>query len=185
MASRGAPDQPTLSVRDSTEADLPAIEAIYAHHVLRGTGTFELEPPSAPELARRRAEVLGHGFPWLVACAGDTVVGYAYANYFRLRPAYRSFVEDSIYVAETARRGGVGTALLDALIERCEALDVRQMLAVIGDSANAGSIALHARCGFLPAGTFVASGWKFGRWLDTVLMQRPLGPGATRPPTRR
>ena len=164
-------------VRDSTDADLPRIHAIYAWHVQHGTGSFELEPPSPEEMARRRADVLGHGLPWLVAEVDGRVVGYAYANWFRLRPAYRFTVENSIYVDHESRRGGVGRALLGELIGRCEARGLRQMVAVIGDSGNTGSIGLHAACGFRFSGVLRASGWKFDRWLDTVLMQRELGAG--------
>jgi L-amino acid N-acyltransferase YncA len=162
-------------IRDSLDADVPAIHAVYAHHVLHGTGTFELEPPSVETMHARRADVLANGFPFLVAQADGRVLGYAYANWFRTRPAYRFTVEDSIYVADDTRGRGVGRALLEALIARCEQAGCRQLLAIIGDSANTGSIALHARCGFRAAGTLRATGWKHGRWLDTVMMQRELG----------
>jgi phosphinothricin acetyltransferase len=164
-----------MLIRDSRDDDLAAIQAIYAHHVRTGTGSFELEPPGLEEMARRRADVLGNGFPYLVAERDGRVVGYAYANHFRARPAYRFMVENSIYVSHDAAGQGIGRGLLQALIERCEAAGCRQMLAVIGDSANIGSIALHARCGFRFAGVVRASGWKFDRWLDTVFMQRELG----------
>lgn len=167
---------PPLAVRDSADADLPAIAGIYAHHVRHGTGSFELDAPTVDEMARRRADVLGNGFPYLVACDPDgRVLGYAYANFFRLRPAYRFTVEDSIYVAQEARGRGVGRRLLAELLARCEARGCRQMLAVIGDSANTASIALHAASGFRFAGTLRSTGWKFDRWLDTVIMQRELG----------
>jgi L-amino acid N-acyltransferase YncA len=173
---------PELLIRPSTDADLPAIAGIYAQAVLHGTGTFELEPPDAAEMARRRADVLGKGLPWLVAEAADgAVLGYAYANHFRPRLAYRFCLEDSIYLAPQAQGRGVGTALLAELIGQCEARGARQMLAVIGDSANAGSIGVHRRLGFEHTGVLKASGWKFGRWLDVVLMQRPLGLGDTTP----
>lgn len=176
-----APTAPLL-VRDSTEADLPAITDIYAHHVRHGTGSFELDAPTLEEMTRRRADVLANGFPYLVTCAGDgRVLGYAYANHFRLRPAYRFTAEDSIYVAQDARGRGVGKRLLAELLARCEARGCRQMLAVIGDSANTGSIALHAASGFRFAGTLRATGWKFERWLDTVIMQRELGPADRTP----
>jgi L-amino acid N-acyltransferase YncA len=167
----------SLILRDSTEADLPALEAIYAHHVLHGTGSFELEPPSLEEMTRRREDVLRNGFAYLVAEHEGEPVGYAYVNFFRTRPAYRNTVENSIYVRNDQRGRGVGRQLLMALLARCEAMGVRQVLAVIGDSANTGSIALHASCGFRFAGTLRSTGWKFERWLDTVLMQRELGPG--------
>jgi phosphinothricin acetyltransferase len=164
-----------MLIRDSRDDDLAAIRAIYAHHVRTGTGSFELEPPSLEEMGRRRADVLANGFPYLVVERDGRVVGYAYANHFRARPAYRFMVENSIYVSHDATGQGIGRPLLQALIDRCEAAGCRQMLAVIGDSANIGSIALHARCGFRFAGVVRASGWKFDRWLDTVFMQRELG----------
>ncbi|MEN9760548.1 MAG: phosphinothricin acetyltransferase [Pseudomonadota bacterium] len=172
----------TILVRDSLEADIDSIQAIYAHHVLTGTASFELDPPDGAEMARRRADVLANGFPYLVAVRGEQVLGYAYVNYFRTRPAYRFSVENSIYVREGLRRQGVGRALLTALVTRCEANGVRQILAVIGDSANTGSIGLHAACGFRFAGVLRASGWKFDRWIDTVLMQLELGEGDRSPP---
>lgn len=175
----------TILVRDSLEADIDAIQAIYAHHVLTGTASFELDPPDSAEMARRRADVLANGFPYLVAVRGEQILGYAYANYFRTRPAYRFSVENSIYVREGLRRQGVGRALLTALIARCEANGVRQILAVIGDSANTGSIGLHAACGFRFAGVLRASGWKFDRWIDTVLMQLELGEADRSPPRER
>jgi phosphinothricin acetyltransferase len=171
-----------LLIRDSRDDDVPAIQAVYAHHVLHGTGTFELDPPTVPDMHARRADVLKNGFPYLVAEGGGRVLGYAYANWFRMRPAYRFTVEDSIYVAEDARGRGVGRTLLDALAGRCERIGCRQLLAIIGDSANTGSIALHARCGFRSAGTMRATGWKHGRWLDTVIMQRELGASDREPP---
>ncbi len=173
-----APDGPAaqpLCVRDSVEADLPVIEAIYSHHVRHGRGSFELEPPSLAEIARRRQDVLGNGFVHLVAERDREVLGFAYFNYFRLRPAYRFTVENSVYVRPGLQRAGVGRVLLEALIARAEALGVRQIIAVIGDSGNTGSIGLHASCGFRFAGVLRASGWKFDRWLDTVLMQREIG----------
>lgn len=173
---------PELLIRPSTDADLSAITAIYAHAVLHGTGTFELEPPDEAEMARRRADVLGKGLPWLVAQGVDgSVLGYAYANHFRPRLAYRFCLEDSIYLSPQAQGRGIGTALLAELVGQCEARGARQMLAVIGDSANAGSIGVHRRLGFEHTGVLKASGWKFGRWLDVVLMQRPLGLGDSTP----
>lgn len=166
-------------LRPSTDADLPAITAIYAHAVQHGTGTFELEAPDDAEMARRRADVLGKGLPWLVAEDAGRVLGYAYANHFRPRRAYRFCLEDSIYLADDVRGRGVGRLLLAELIARCEAAGARQMLAVIGDSANGGSIGVHRALGFEHTGVLKASGWKFGRWLDVVLMQRALGTGAT------
>ena len=175
--TRTQPVTSPISVRPSQDDDLPRIQAIYAHHVLHGTGTFELEPPSLAEITRRRADVLGNGFAWLVAQRGDTVLGYAYANLFRTRPAYRFTLEDSIYIAPEAMGQGLGRRLLEALLADCQARGCRQVLAVIGDSGNQGSIALHAACGFEMNGVLRAVGWKFGRWLDVVMMQRALGEG--------
>ncbi len=165
------------TIRPSREDDLDAITAIYAHHVLHGTGTFELEPPSRADMAARRAEVLGRGLPWLVAEEDGQVLGFAYANWFKPRPAYRFSAEDSIYIADAARGRGVGRALLTGLMAHAEAAGVRQLMAVVGDSANAGSIALHRALGFEPAGVMRSVGWKHGAWRDIVLLQRPLGSG--------
>lgn len=175
----------TLHLRPSQPADIAAIAAIYGHHVLHGTGTFELEVPDESEMARRRDDVIGKGLPWLVAADEQGVVGYAYANHFRPRRAYRFCLEDSIYIAPRAQGRGVGRLLLAELMARCEALGARQMLAVIGDSANAGSIGLHRALGFQDSGVLKASGWKFGRWLDVVLMQKALGPGDAAEPVDR
>ena len=172
---------PALLIRPSTPADLPAIAAIYAHDVLHGTGTFEIDAPDLAEMARRRDDVLGKGLPWLVAQADGQVLGYAYANHFRPRRAYRFCLENSIYLAPDERGRGVGRLLLTELVSRCEAAGARQMLAVIGDAANAGSIGVHAALGFEHTGVLKAAGWKFGRWLDVVLMQRALGSGAGLP----
>lgn len=166
-----------LLIRASTANDLPAITAIYQHAVLHGTGTFELDAPDEAEMVRRRDAVLGNGLPWLVAERAGQVLGYAYANVFRPRRAYRFCLEDSIYLHEDARGQGAGKLLLVELMAQCEARGARQMLAVIGDSANAGSIGVHRSCGFEHTGVLKASGWKFGRWLDVVLMQRQLGQG--------
>jgi phosphinothricin acetyltransferase len=171
-----------LLIRPSSAADLPAITAIYAWNVLHGTGTFELEAPDQAEMSRRRDDVLSKGLPWLVAERGGVVLGFAYANHFRPRRAYRFCLEDSIYLADEARGQGLGTLLLAELVARCEAAGARQMLAVIGDSANAGSIGVHRALGFEHTGILRAAGWKFGRWLDVVLMQKPLGPGDQTPP---
>ena len=171
-----------LLIRPSTHADVPAIARIYARAVLHGTGTFEIDVPDEGEMARRRADVLAKGLPWLVAERAGTVLGYAYANHFRPRRAYRFCLEDSIYLDEGARGHGVGRLLLAELLAQCETAGARQMLAVIGDAANAGSIGVHRACGFEDAGRFKAAGWKFGRWLDVVLMQKSLGPGDATPP---
>jgi phosphinothricin acetyltransferase len=165
------------AVRPSTEADLPAIQAIYAHHVLRGRASFEEVPPDLAEMARRRVDLVARGLPHLVAEAGGRVLGFAYAGPYRPRAAYRFTLEDSVYVAEDATGRGAGRLLLAGVIERATALGYRQMLAVIGDSGNRASVALHERAGFRHVGTFAAVGFKFGAWVDTVLMQRPLGPG--------
>jgi len=170
-----------VKLRPAAPEDVPAIQAIYAHHVLHGLGTFEEVPPTPMEMAERCAAVLDRGLPWLVADDGE-VLGYAYAGPFRTRAAYRFTVEDSVYVAEAARGRGVGRALLSAIIAECEAMGLRQMLGVIGDSGNAASIALHRACGFQHLGVVPAVGWKFGRWVDVVWMQRALGPGGASPP---
>ena len=167
-----------LILRPSTGADLPAITAVYADSVANGTGTFETEAPDEAEMARRRDDVLSKGLPWLVAETEGRLLGYAYANQFRPRRAYRFCLEDSVYLHPDARGRGVGRLLLAELVARCEAAGARQMLAVIGDSQNAGSIALHRALGFDDCGVLKAAGWKFGRWLDVVLMQRALGRGA-------
>jgi L-amino acid N-acyltransferase YncA len=174
----------TVLVRSSRESDLDAIAAIYAHAVTHGTASFELDPPDRAEMARRRAAILEGGYPYLVAERDGEILGYAYAGAYRTRPAYRSTVEDSIYVAASAQGQGVGRALLAALIEACEALDFRLMVAVIGDEDSHGSIGLHQSLGFEPAGILKGIGYKHGRWLSTVLMQRPLGRGMSEPPTR-
>jgi phosphinothricin acetyltransferase len=166
-----------VELRPATAADVPAIQAIYAHHVLHGLATFEEEPPDAAEMARRMHDVLARDLPYLVAEADGRLLGYAYAAPYRPRSAYRFSVEDSIYLDPGAMRRGIGRALLTRLIADSEAAGARQMLAVIGDSGNAGSVGLHAALGFAPVGTFRAVGLKFGRWVDTVMMQRPLGQG--------
>ena len=166
-----------LLIRDSRDDDIPAITRIYGHHVLHGLSSFEEQAPSTEEMARRRAEYLARGYPYLAAERNGKLVGYAYAAAYRVRPAYRFAVENSIYIDHEDRGGGIGSALLPALIERCTAMGFRQMIAVIGDSANAASIGLHAKFGFRTVGTFTAIGWKHGRWVDSVLMQRALGDG--------
>jgi phosphinothricin acetyltransferase len=173
-----------VRVRDAGAADMADIQAIYAHHVLHGLATFEEVPPSAAEMTDRRACVLAAGLPYLAAELDGRVVGYSYATAFRPRPAYRYTVEDSVYVRDGMSGRGIGFALLGELLRRCEDGPWRQMIAVIGDSANAASISLHRRLGFVPAGTLAAVGFKLGRWVDTVQMQRPLGPGSAIPPQR-
>jgi len=169
-------------VRDAVAADVPTITAIYAHHVLHGRASFEEVPPDAAEIARRHGEHVEKGLPYLVATVDGRVGGYAYAGLYRPRSAYRFTCEDSIYVRDDLAGRGIGRRLLGALIDRCTALGFRQMVAVIGDSANAGSIGLHTAMGFRRAGVLEASGFKHGRWVDSVLMQRPLGPGTDEPP---
>jgi phosphinothricin acetyltransferase len=171
-----------LVVRDSIPADVPAIQSIYAHHVLHGLATFEEVPPSVAELLVRRGSATDLGLPHLVAELDGGVVGYSYAMPYRARPAYRYAIEDSVYVAEGQGGRGIGGALLRALVDRCERGPWRQMLAIVGDSGNAASIALHRRMGFQHVGTLASVGFKLGRWVDTVLMQRALGPGDRVPP---
>jgi phosphinothricin acetyltransferase len=172
----------TLSIRSTTPADIPAITAIYAHAVRTGTATFELEPPDEAEMLRRYEKLRAGPFPYIVAEIGGKVAGYAYAGPFRERPAYRFTVEDSIYIAPEMQKHGIGKALLEELVRLAEQAGFRQMMAVIGDSANAASIGVHRACGFTDAGVFKAVGYKFGRWLDTVQMQLPLGKGDTAAP---
>lgn len=172
-------------IRPSRDEDMAAITAIYTHHVLHGTGTFELDPPSQAEMAQRRAEVLARGLPHLVAEDRGQIVGFAYCNWFRPRPAYRFAAEDSIYLAPEAAGLGLGRALLAELAAAAQRAGMRKLIAVIGDSANHASIGVHRACGFTPAGVLTSSGWKFGQWLDTVLMEKALGLGDTTSPTIR
>jgi phosphinothricin acetyltransferase len=172
------------SIRPATPADVGSIVAIYAEAVHNGTATFEIEPPSGAKMARRMGVLLAGGHPYFVAEAAGAVLGYGYAGPYRQRPAYRNTVEDSIYLAVEARGKGIGRALLAMLIAESEAHGFRQMIAVIGDFGHAASIRLHHAAGFQRVGTVTDVGYKFGRWLDTVLMQRPLGPGSGVPPTR-
>lgn len=177
-----------LLIRPATDADVPAITAIYAHHVLHGTGTFELTPPDEAEITSRLAAIRDRGLPWLVAERAGELLGYAYAGPFRTRPAYDWIVEDSVYIRHDCARQGIGVALMREIIDRCTALGYRQMVSLIGDSENRASIRLHRRLGFLQVGLFASVGWKNGGWLDVVMMQRPLGPGddspALSPPSR-
>jgi L-amino acid N-acyltransferase YncA len=166
-----------MQVRHATPADLPDIQSIYAHHVLHGTGTFEEVPPSVEEMTERFEKVIAQGWSWLVATDATGVLGYAYYTQFRDRSAYRYCVEDSVYVREDVRGQGVGKALVARLIEDASAQGMRQMIAVIGDSENVGSIGVHASLGFHMVGTMKAVGVKFGSWLDVVSMQRTLGRG--------
>ncbi|MGQ0546234.1 MAG: GNAT family N-acetyltransferase [Betaproteobacteria bacterium] len=171
-----------MKVRPAAAADFPAIHAIYAHHVLHGLASFEEEPPGIDELRRRHDDIASRGLPWLVADFGGIVAGYGCCAPYRSRSAYRYALEDSVYVREDVLGKGVGSALLAELLPRCEGLGYRQVVAVIGDSANAASINLHAAFGFLRVGTLRSVGYKLDRWVDSVLMQRPLGPGDGAPP---
>jgi phosphinothricin acetyltransferase len=172
----------SASVRPATPADIPAITRIYAHAVETGTASFEYDPPDEAEMARRQQTLFDGGYPYLVAEMDSAIAGYAYAGAYRPRFAYRYSVEDSIYVAPHAHRRGIGRLLLDHLIAECERRGFRQMIAVIGDSAQTPSIALHRAAGFRMIGTFENCGYKFDRWLDSVFMQRTLGPGASTKP---
>lgn len=169
-------------IRPSQDSDIPAITAIYAHHVRYGTGTFEVDPPSAADMASRRDDVQSKGLPYLVAVEGPEVLGFAYCNWFKPRPAYRFSAENSIYLAPLAHGQGLGRALLSELAARAEQAGVRKLIAVIGDSANSGSIGVHRSVGFRYVGTLESCGWKFDRWLDVVMMDKPLGWGNIHPP---
>ena len=171
-----------MIIRPAAEHDAEALAAIYGHAVLHGFGTFETTPPGAAEMDRRRRVVLEHGLPYRVAEEGGRVLGYAYASVFRPRPGYRFTAEDSVYVAPDAVGAGVGHALLSQVLTACEAMGLRQIVAVIGDSGNAASIALHRRLGFTDAGAIRNAGHKHGRWVDIVLMQKALNGGGTRDP---
>ncbi|MBA3315253.1 MAG: N-acetyltransferase family protein [Planctomycetota bacterium] len=175
----------TVILRPAASADIPEITQIYADHVRDGTGTFELEPPDEAEIARRMQAIAERGLPWLVADREGEIAGYAYAGPFRARPAYDWLVEDSIYLRSDCLRIGIGSLLLDRLIDHCTELGHRQMLALIGDSANEPSIRVHRRAGFRHVGVMPSVGWKHDRWLDVVLMQRELGPGDSRPADAR
>lgn len=174
----------STTVRDADEHDMPAVQAIYARHVLFGVASFELEPPSLADMLQRRADVLAKGLPYLVAERDGVVVGYGYATLYRPRPAYANTVEDSVYVADGMAGLGVGKALLAEVVQRCTRGGWRQMVAVIGNSENIASIRLHQGQGFRQVGVFENVGFKHGRWLDTLLMQRSLGDGAQTPPGR-
>jgi len=171
-----------LTIRPSRDEDIAAIAAIYAHHVLHGTGTFETEAPSEADMAARRADVLSKFLPYLIAERDGEVLGFAYCNWFKPRPAYRFSAEDSIYLAEAARGQGIGNQLLAALSQAAEAAGVRKLIAVIGDSANTGSIRVHLSQGFVHVGVLKDCGWKFGQWRDVVLMDKVLGTGSTTAP---
>jgi phosphinothricin acetyltransferase len=183
-ASSSANERAPL-IRDATDADLPAIQAIYAHHVLTGVASFEETPPSVDDLRTRLASVRSHGLPYMVAQIDGEVAGYCYATPYRPRAAYRNTIEDSIYIGDAWRGRGLGRILLQALIERCEAGPWRQMVAVIADGGSGGSLSLHTQLGFELTGTLKAVGFKHGRWLDTTLMQRRLGAGDSTLPEDR
>ena len=165
-----------MRLRDASAADAPAVASLYGWHVLNGLGTFEEEPPSPDEMASRMRAVSARGLPWLLAEADGRLLGYAYAAPYRDRSGYRFTAEDSVYVAPDAQRRGAGRALLNALLDRCTSLGLRRMLAAIGDSGNTASIDLHRRCGFEVCGTLHSVGFKHGRWLDVVFMERTLQP---------
>jgi L-amino acid N-acyltransferase YncA len=170
------------TIRPSRDQDLPAITAIYAHHVLHGTGTFETDPPSEADMVGRRADVLAKGLPYLVAEEDGRVLGYAYCQWFKPRPAYRFSAEDSIYLHPDAQGKGLGKALLGELERQAEAVGIRKLIAVIGDSGNKGSVGVHRALGFQPVGVIQSCGWKFGKWLDIVLMEKQIGAGNSTPP---
>jgi phosphinothricin acetyltransferase len=169
-------------IRSSQDQDLAAITAIYGHHVLHGTGTFEVDPPSQEDMRTRRADVLSKGLPYLVAADGEQVLGFAYCNWFKPRPAYKFSAEDSIYISPEAQGKGLGRALLAELSAHAEKAGVRKLIAVIGDSANTGSIGLHLSVGFHHVGTLKSCGWKFNQWLDVVMMEKTIGLGDSCPP---
>lgn len=171
-----------IKIRPSTEADVAAITTIYQHHVEHGTGTFEITPPTPEDMANRRQDVLSKNLPYLILEEDSMVIGFAYCNWFKPRPAYRFSAEDSIYLAPSATGRGLGKLLLTELMAQAERAGVRKLIAVIGDSANRGSIGVHQVCGFTHVGVLSACGWKFERWLDVVLMERALGLGASTQP---
>ena len=173
-----------IKIRPSSASDIPSITAIYTHHVLHGTGTFETTPPTSEEMLARRADVLCEELPYLVLEDETGVLGFAYCNWFKPRPAYRYSAEDSIYLAATAGGRGLGRLLLQELMAQAERAGVRKLIAVIGDSANHGSIGVHKACGFTPVGTLAQCGWKFDRWLDVVLMDKALGMGGATAPAQ-
>ncbi|CAA0334217.1 GNAT family N-acetyltransferase [Klebsiella oxytoca] len=171
-----------MHIIHAEEQHITAIRNIYAHHVLQGTGSFETEPPDAQEMLNRLSRVQSHGFPWYIALKGDMVIGYCYLSRYRERHAYRFTVENSIYIDPRYQRQGIGKALLDRAVTWAQSQGYRQMIAVVGDSANVASIALHVRAGFTEIGTLKDIGFKHGRWLDTVFLQRILGEGNSTQP---
>jgi phosphinothricin acetyltransferase len=170
------------TIRPSLPTDLPAITAIYAGHVLGGTGTFEIDPPTQADMALRREDVLAKGLPYLVLVEHEEVLGFAYCNWFKPRAAYRYSAEDSIYLDPAAQGRGIGRLLLAELVRQAEAAGIRKLIAVIGDSANAGSVGVHSALGFTQVGVLQSCGWKFDRWLDVVMMEKALGVGDKAPP---
>jgi L-amino acid N-acyltransferase YncA len=168
-------------IRPSRDEDIASITAIYAHHVLNGTGTFEIDPPSVADMAGRRADVLSKGLPYIVAEEAGQVIGYAYCTWFKPRPAYRFSAEDSIYLAPGVHGKGIGRALLAELAAQAERVGIRKLIAVIGDSKNAGSVGVHRSLGFTHVGILKSCGWKFNQWLDVVMMEKALGSGDTTP----
>ena len=178
------PHTPCL-IRPSRGEDIMAVTAIYTHHVLHGTGTFEIDPPTVADMTARRADVLSKGLPYLVAEQDGKVIGFAYCNWFKPRPAYRFSAENSVYMAAGSHGKGLGRALLAELAIQAENAGVRKLIAVIGDSANAGSVGVHRSAGFEHVGVLKSCGWKFAKWLDVVLMEKALGVGDSRPPDER
>ena len=170
------------TIRPSQPSDMAAITAIYKHHVLHGTGTFEIDPPSLEDMTARREDVLSKGLPYLVLENEGQVVGFAYCNWFKPRPAYRFSAEDSIYLAADTAGKGWGRMLLAELCQAAEKVGIRKLIAVIGDSGNASSIGVHTSVGFKHVGTVSGCGWKFERWLDIVMMEKALGLGQTQAP---
>ena len=171
-----------LLIRPARDEDVAAVTTIYTHHVLHGTGTFEMDPPSESDMASRRADVLARGLPWLVAEDQGQITGFAYCNWFKPRPAYRFSAEDSIYLTPHAKGNGLGRMLLAELSLQAERAGVRKLIAVIGDSANTGSIGVHRTAGFVQVGLLASCGWKFEKWLDVVLMEKTLGLGDSTSP---
>ena len=176
------PAAANVAIRGCEAGDVAAITTIYAHYVLYGLASFELEPPSENDMRQRRLDIVSRGFPYLVAERAGEVVGYAYASPYRLRPAYRHTAENSVYLHPAWAGRGIGRLLISALLAECETRGLRQIVAVIGDSANYASIGLHKSLGFREVGVLRSVGFKFGRWVDSVLMQRELGAGDSTPP---
>ena len=177
--------KPSVTLRPAQESDMAAISVIYAYHVVHGTGTFEATPPSTSDMLKRWDDVRSKGLPWLCAEVDDQVVGFAYANWFRPREAFRYCAEDSIYIAPEMTGLGLGRALLGELMQQCETAGIRKIVAVVGDSANQSSVGLHVAMGFTHAVTLPSCGWKHDRWLDIVILERWLGTGDSTPPPKQ